>query len=215
MAKKRPLKSEGGFTLLELLIATSVFSIVLLIVTSGIIRLGQSYYKGIIQSRTQETARSAATEISRSFQFAGGDKVNGGGDNQFCIGDTRYTYFLNQQVKDGAEGLLAERMQAGKPCDGGDTVSRQELLGNNMRLLKFNVSQADSQAKTWRVEMSVAYGDDDLLSHYTNDSQPEGWNGSDPNVSAVHNAVCKSGIPGGAFCATSQLDILVKKRLNN
>jgi prepilin-type N-terminal cleavage/methylation domain-containing protein len=215
MAKRKPLKSEGGFTLLELLIATSVFSIVLLIVTTGIIRLGQSYYKGIIQSRTQETTRAMATDISRAFQFADGTKVSGDGANQFCIGDTRYTYFINQPVRDGAEGLRSERIEPNDACNDPSAGSdRKEMMGNNMRLLKFDVNPADSQSKTWRIEMGVAYGDNDLLSHYTNDEAPQGWDGNDVNSPAVRNAVCKSGIPGGSFCATSQLDILVKKRLN-
>lgn len=221
MAKRKPLKSQGGFTLLELLIATSVFSVVLLIVTTGVIRLGQSYYKGIIQSRTQETNRAVATDISRAFQFAGGVKVYDPDiPNQFCIGDTRYTFSLNQKVsKDSngnqVEGLRSERIKPSDACnDPGVGTDRKEMLGNNMRLLKFDVNSADTQDKTWRVDMAIAYGDNDLLSHYTDDETPQGWDGSNTGDQAVRNAVCKSGIPGGSFCATSQLDILVKKRLN-
>jgi prepilin-type N-terminal cleavage/methylation domain-containing protein len=215
MAKRKPLKSQCGFTLLELLIATSVFSVVLMIVTTGVIRLGQSYYKGIVQSRTQETNRAVATDISRAFQFANGVKVAGDGDNQFCIGDTRYTFFINQPVKDGAEGLRSERIAPDAACNDPSAGSdRKEMLGNNMRLLRFDVNNVDAQYKTWRIDMAIAYGDSDLLSHYTSDETPQGWDGTDVNSPVVRNAVCKSGIPGGSFCSTSQLDILVKKRLN-
>ena len=64
-----------GFTIVELLIATAVFSFILLVVTTGIIRLGNMYYKGVISSRTQESIRNIVSETSSAIQFAQSSKV--------------------------------------------------------------------------------------------------------------------------------------------
>lgn len=216
---------QRGFTIIELLIATSVFGVVLLIVVAGVIRISHSYYKGIIQGKTQETTRNIAEEISRSAQFANGLKraglVIGPNAEQFCIGNTRYTYFLNQQVRpaDGStpaqEGLRSEKIRPDDACDNPAAgTDDKELLATNMRLLRFSAEPDVTEPKVWRVELRVAYGDNELFTHYNDDGTPNGWGGADARESAVDNANCKTAVSGGAFCATSQLDILVKKRLN-
>src|SRR5689334_15673116 len=93
----KKLKSQSGFTIVELLIATAVFSLVLLVVTAGIIRMGQAYYKGITMSRIQETTRTVSQEVTSSIQLAAGKRRNGSitipNAKQFCVGDVRYTYY--------------------------------------------------------------------------------------------------------------------------
>lgn len=230
MANKKPHfkkethsnKSSGGFTIIELMIATSVFSVVLLLVSMGIIKIGHTYYKGIIEARTQETARNISTDVSQTLQFANGQKKPGAslgsGVEQFCIGNTRYTAFLNKQVKVGVDGLKSEKMNPSDACNDTNPLvgtEDKEMLGNNMRLLRFNVDPADALSRTWKIDVRLAYGDNDLFSHYQADGvTAAGWDGVDVKSSAVDNANCKSGIAGGSFCATSQLDIIVKKRLN-
>lgn len=213
------LNNSRGFTIIELMIATTVFAITLVVVTTGIIRIGQAYYKGRIQSATQEVTRTASEDISRTIQLSVGQRRLGSFLNptsgQFCIGDTRYTYYLNRKVEasnpNGA--LRAETIAPDASCsDPGAGTNRREILSNNMRLLRFRVEpDPTGQAQTWRVNIRVAYGDDDLLTHYDN-------NGSPLNASTVDTdadgANCKEGIAGSSFCSTSQLDTLVKKRLN-
>lgn len=223
MAKQEPLmlnnnhseKKQTGFTLIELLIATSIFSVIMLVVTTGIVRIGQSYYKGIIQSRTQEVTRSVGEDISRTIQLSNGIVTKNNIDIT-CVGDVRYVYKLNKQVP-ASEGLVSYRVKPTDDCyDLTQGTDKKELLGQNMRLLKFDVSVPpdDLSGRTWKIDIRVAYGEDDLLSSYNDDSTPNGWDGVDPNMSAVQDATCRSGIAGNSFCATSKLDILVKRRLN-
>lgn len=216
LIKNRRIKSQKGFTIIELLIATTVFSVVLLIVSTGIVRIGQAYYKGIIQNRTQEVARSISEEVSRSIQLADGQKRDVPGQNKFCIGDVRYTYNIGQVVGPGVIGLTTEKIDPLASCADASGSFAQELLGPNMRLLRFSVNSADNnQGKVWRVEVRVAYADaqsNDLLTPYKNDGTP---NNPATLANDISNATCKSGIPGSAFCATAQLDTTVKKRLNS
>lgn len=45
--------NTSGFTLIELMIATTVFSVVMLISTYGFIKINQYYTKGVNAARTQ------------------------------------------------------------------------------------------------------------------------------------------------------------------
>lgn len=107
--------NQQGFTILELLIATMVFSVIFLATTTALLQLGKLYYKGLVTSRTQEATRGITDQISQQLQLGGGDLVKavpkqypvtsgtdtGGGKLTFqtyCIGNTRYTYRLNTKV---------------------------------------------------------------------------------------------------------------------
>jgi prepilin-type N-terminal cleavage/methylation domain-containing protein len=102
-------KEKAGFTIIELMISTIVFSIILLGATTAVIQIGRMYYKGLVVSQTQETARRVIDDISREIQFS--DKrivrpapvqysISGGQItvNVFCVGTTRYSYVLGLQV---------------------------------------------------------------------------------------------------------------------
>lgn len=218
---KQVKNHQGGFTILELIIATSIFAITLLVVTTGIMRIGQAYYKGRIQSATQEAARNVSEDIAKTIQLSVGQRRLGafmapdGTNGQFCVGDVRYTYYLNKKVEPAntTGALKAETIAPDASCsDPSAGTNSRELLGNNMRLLRFKVEPDPvGQAQTWRVNIRVAYGDNDLLTHYDNDGNPVNASTVDTDADGAN---CKSGLAGSSFCSTSQLDTLVKKRLN-
>lgn len=198
--------SQKGFTIIELLIATTVFSVILLIASAAIIQIGRVYYKGLISTKTQETARSVMENVSRDLQFSNSKalRVNeADGRKVYCIGDNRYTYVLGTQVTNGAHGLVQD--EAGNGCDPGDFSTGKELLGENMRLTRFDISSNDGN-RTYQIGLGVAYGDSDLLTTYSADGLTLEGNLSD--------TLCRSGVVGSNFCATSILDTTVKRRLN-
>jgi type II secretory pathway pseudopilin PulG len=220
---KRPEMQENikknqnslGFTILELIIATTVFGIVLLVVTTGIIKIGKNYYKGLIESRTQEVARSIADDVTKTIQLGNTTKVIGAappaGASQFCLGTTRYTYLINEKVSSATSiGLTTETVPPNSCA--GPATNKTQLLAKNMRILRFSVEPraGDLQMKTWNVNIRIAYGDDDLLTHYNEDGSANGW--SSVNEDTVGNSLCKTGSPS-PFCATSQISSLVKKRI--
>lgn len=110
--------NQKGFTILELLIATMVFSVIFLGVTTALIQMSKLYYKGVVTGRTQETARGTMDRIAQQLQFTGSLPTPPSSQNfnvtgypagqpatslefkAVCIGGSRYTYRLNAQVND-------------------------------------------------------------------------------------------------------------------
>jgi prepilin-type N-terminal cleavage/methylation domain-containing protein len=217
--------NQKGFTLVELMIATSVFSIVLLIATTSIVRIGRLYYKGITQSRTQEVARSISEDISKSIQLSAGNVIDGNtlpvGSkfNGYCIGDLIYAYNPNTPVSSapGKYGVKTKQISVADPCNSTTANSAisggKELLGSNMRVLNFEV--LTKPRNQYDVNVRIAYAseeDNALLSHYKDDGSPN--NPATVDTTDAKQANCKTGIPGSSFCAVSVLDTTVKKRLN-
>jgi prepilin-type N-terminal cleavage/methylation domain-containing protein len=196
-----------GFTIIELMIATVVFSVITLVVTMAILQMTRVYYKGITEATTQNTARQIMGSIAQGIQFNGGAVTppnNGSGWYVFCAGNQRYTYRLDTQLTDAsAQHVLVQDSVAS--CDGvtpapmgnpfsGGLVNPTELLAPHMRLLKLDVSSIG--INLYKVNVRVAYGDDDLLTSTT-----------DPN------ATCVNQMAGTQFCAISELTSVVSKRV--
>ncbi len=95
-------RHEQGFTILELLIATTVVSVVLLLVSVMMINIGNLYYKGITQAKIQDNVRSITDDLSQHLQLSGHAPVFLVSDDTtthvLCLGDTRYTYILGKQI---------------------------------------------------------------------------------------------------------------------
>lgn len=127
--------NQQGFTILELMIATVVLSVILLIATLTIFGVGKLYYKGQTTAQTQDTARNVIEQISRQLQFSG-DKPNllntapgnscalsmwcaswaapGGSATvyAYCIGSTRYSFVLNREEIPLTDSLTATATNA-------------------------------------------------------------------------------------------------------
>lgn len=217
--RKQELRSNsGGFTIVELMIATLVFSLVLLVCAMAIVHVGRMYYKGTVTNRTQDTARRAMDDIARNIQFGassntsaflrrGSDIIGEVGQvNSICLGNIRYTYSTEKSLGEDTDNnqiphvLWRDRVQTGVECGVADISQDDppgeggvELLGANMRIPHFDV-QVDNGA--WSIEISISYGDDPLLFE-------DGSN----------FGICKGTNAGGQFCATAQLSTTVLQRL--
>lgn len=220
------LNKQSGFTLVELMIATVVFSVILLGATTATIQIGRMYYKGIIASRTQETSRSIMDTISRPIQFAGSD-VRASGMTTFsgiqigalCVGDQRYTYAINAQVDETAapgsytnhkarHGLWQDTLNTTtSPCSALDLTQITPTDANTKGgttgkdILGQNMRLArfnvGNNGNIWSINTLVIYGDDDLLL-------------PDANAPTGCRAVAQS----AQWCATSGLSTQVYKRIN-
>jgi prepilin-type N-terminal cleavage/methylation domain-containing protein len=219
---------QKGFTIVELMIATTVFSFVLVVVTAGIIAIGRAYYKSLTSSRVHETARSVMGDVSRSLQFSDTNSVNSQltdpdntGVQVRCFGPDRYRYFINQQVNSGNHGLYRDRRPSDATCNACDASGTdvhghcihtnvfsggQELLGNNMRLLEFYVSNSEP----FNIKIKVAYGDNDLLTPYNDNGTPINPSGVTAGEAAA--ALCKLR-NGSQFCAVAELETTVTSRV--
>lgn len=205
--------SAAGFTIIELLIATLVFSVVMLLIAVGVMQFNHAYYSGITQTNTQDTARSILEQISQDIQFSG-DQVtspigSAGSEQGFCIGSDRYSYRLGWQLVDSgpiaAQHQTIHSLVKDSPglCGGMNAqnfnnplaAGSKELLSPNMRLSKLSVSPVPATTNMYSIDVRVVYGDDDLLTNPT-----------------AANAACKI-VSGSQFCATSELSTVVQKRL--
>jgi prepilin-type N-terminal cleavage/methylation domain-containing protein len=208
----RPSHAARGFTIIELMVATAVFAIVLVVVTTGIIQVTRVYYKGITESTTQDTARGIIDIISQAIQFSGGDITPTsasapGVPAAFCIGSQQFSYALGYQLMDDPDPDMFQTphvlvVNTVSGCSGStspqnvrdEAVVGRELLGPRMRLSDLSVTNLGNNL--YRVSVRVVYGDDDLLSNPT-----------------ATNAVCQSVRSGTQFCAVSDLSTVVIKRV--
>ncbi len=237
---KRYRHSSKGFTIIELLFATLVFSVVLLMCLTALVQIGRLYYKGITTSQTQDATRSILDEISQAIQFTGDSvttpslvagpdiPVTGGSATAnaigfFCIGSTRYSYVIDRQQSDnpstnvtldrqirhvlwadvmpacaGATGIVPANLTLSNPSQGSLGTNGRELVGANMRINRLKLISLSPDNSTWQVQLSVDYGDEDLLTVYPED---------------LTRKVCKGSQVGTQFCAISELSTIVKRRV--
>lgn len=115
MKTRNPATQEQrGFTIIELMIATAVLGIILLLATTMMISIGNLLSKGLNQSRTQDTARSILSEVSQHLQLNDTTPVQGSGPanilghpvtvQSYCIGShLRYSYLLGYEEGSGTD----------------------------------------------------------------------------------------------------------------
>lgn len=207
---------QKGFTIIELMIATTMFSVILVVATSGVVAIGRLYYKNLTSARTQEATRTIMDQLARARQFSGDKKnfapMTVSNYEAFCFGENRFIYATDhRQVKEGGPRVLtySERNASSPVCEpeftsGSEVVAGEEMLGTNMRLLKIDVSSVGD--KKYRVLVKVAYGDNGLLTSYEDDGTLKP--GQDPA-----DALCKNGVAGSSFCSVSELVTIVNRRI--
>lgn len=202
--------NQNGFTIIELMMSTVVFSMVLLLLTNGVISFTKSYYKGITEANTQHVARMVTESITQSIQLNSANLVKANTLNDwqgFCFGNEAYVFKLHYQLVDpnttlrdhqSTSALIKGNAPGG--CLGVDAESLsksiknpEELLSPSMRLADFTVTPLTNGL--YSLVVNVAYGDDDLLSD---------WQSPIPS--------CKSQ-SGSQFCAVSGLSTVVQKRI--
>jgi prepilin-type N-terminal cleavage/methylation domain-containing protein len=217
MTLRRTPTSQRGFTVIELLIATAVFSVVLLMVTVGIMQITRVYYKGVTETNTQDTARNISDVISRTIQFGGTGNIQQsvgttpGTSFAFCIGNQLFSYVLGYQVVDSKTSGLSQSyhglvVSSAAGCGGPSSpianlvttqtiANSRELVGAKMRLANLSVKPVSGSTSLWSVNVKVLYGEDDLINNPTSST-----------------ATCKSDT-GSQFCAMSELNTIVEKRV--
>lgn len=202
--KRSPLRGrQSGFTLVELMIASLVFSSILLLCTVGLITISRSYFNGVTTARTQETARAIIDEISQAIQnnsvtheHVKDDANQIGG---FCIGSKVYGYRIGVQLKDSPalpdQSTTVFRVADTPACGAGGAsmpAGGRELMGINMRLMNHPVVERIEDG-LYRVSVTVINGDNDLIDFTENN--------------------CKIELSGSEFCAVSNLSTTVRQRL--
>ena len=209
-------RRQAGFTIVELMIATLVFSVILLILTAGLLRIGYMYYKGLSSTKVQEVARSVMEDVSQSIQFAGGDvfATSANGSTQgYCVGSRRYSFVPYQAYSTQSDHkLVSDTVPQG--CVRGSTTARtmsgalntdaEELMGTDMRVVKLSIEDAPDPG-LYKVTVKIAYGKDEVLCSPTATGCAADLNHD--------NLVCRSGGQGSQFCAISEMTAMVQRRV--
>jgi prepilin-type N-terminal cleavage/methylation domain-containing protein len=214
--KNKNLGSSKGFTVVELTIATAVFSVVLLTALAGFLQIGRIFYKGVTVTSTQETANQIYQDISGYFQTASAvsDRGNGNGYNYYCVGGARFTFTIDKAVDSSATpnhsasgnfGILKDILPGNSACDapcndlmagsctGTPFQNPKELLGDKMRVLKFAITNPSaSTSNFYNISISLAYGDNEVMGYGT---------AGDPTT-----RYCLSGSRNQQFCSIANID---------
>jgi type II secretory pathway pseudopilin PulG len=210
------LDAQEGFTIAELLIATAVFSTVLLLCTYGLLEIGRTYTKGTTTSRTQEVARSILENVTEAIQFGGGTvstlpQAANGVPGMYCAGTKRFSYIRNRVLVEGSANHVLVVDTFGTCSDGVPvqglggtplTASSKELMATRMRLARLSVESLGNGL--YRVTVRVVTGEDNLLLDLLQ------GNGS-PGTDSVWDT-CRNERAGSQFCAVSELTTTVEKR---
>src|SRR5258708_6166908 len=118
-------RGAGGFTIVELTIATAIFSTVLLVGLASFLGIGKIFYKGVTITQTQSAAQSVLDQLSSDVQFGVSvvaSQPTGTGARFMCIGNARYTYNLYQEVNIDVHdssthfGLLRDLLPGNSGC---------------------------------------------------------------------------------------------------
>jgi prepilin-type N-terminal cleavage/methylation domain-containing protein len=204
------LNKHRGFTIVELMIATTVLSVILLLVTGMMISIGNLFYKGVNQARVQDDVRSISDEFAEQLKYSGSDAIQPAAKPEtygsttynvrvICIAGTRYTYVLGTQIGTGASHIphVLWRDSWSGACTQADLTINQptpkgvELIAPNSRLSNLIISASSP----YDITVTVSYGDDDLM-----------------NNPSSTTPIC-IGNTGDQFCAVAGLHTIAVRRL--
>jgi prepilin-type N-terminal cleavage/methylation domain-containing protein len=231
------LQRQDGFTILELMIATMVFSTVLLGATTALIQIGKLYYKGVVSNRTQEVTRGLVDQIGQQLQFSGGkvtpavvadySGIAGAPNNTLkfgvvCIGTTRYTYSLNVSVYSSTSladnTYLAESNQLHHALWRDTLPSNQSCTAVNLSLATPTASGEEMLGENMRLsDFTVSCGANNMCNvavavlYGPNDLMAPTPTTDPMNPVATH---CAS-VAGSQWCTASQFSTTVFKRVED
>lgn len=223
---------QKGFTIIELMVATLVFSFIMVICLTGMVQVSRAYYKGVTNTKTQEAARNIIEEIAQNIQLSGSvvtfDEPNSPGPNipnvangigGVCAGNKQFTFAIDREVanstNEGNKEIKNAIVSHDVKCTDSLTLtnlnqdvtgSDRSLVPEKMRVTKFNVTRVvpgdpdtvKSAQELWRIELSLAYGDQELL-RYTDDL-------------GANRVVCENDT-GTEFCSIIELSTIVSRRI--
>lgn len=212
----QPINHQSGFTIIELMIATAVFSLMLLVAMVAIIATSRTFVKGNVQSQTQDSARDVLTAITQDIQFNQASTVDLGSysyvnhKGYFCIGNDVYIYQTNAEINPSSSSPVYHALlefpgscPASLSTPPGSTdvgylstqagggSSSHELLSQDLSLGQLIITQTNDNS--YNVSLTVTYGNDVITT-----TNPDS---------------CPAQSLGGELCAVSTLTTTVTPRI--
>lgn len=220
---------SSGFTILELIIATAIFSGALLMLMLGFLSISNSYTKGLTVTETQNVSRNVINTISQSLQFGNSSSYQPPPSNNpqsgwFCADNYIFAYTLGEEVGVNSGNALVQVPDTICPSSGqscptaapqtgvisADNCAKStgavELLGPRMRLAALSITSEPEG--TYQIDVKVVYGDPQYL-------QGVVVNGATQYYDTSSGKVTCTGTVSDNFCATSDLQTVVGPRIDN
>ena len=202
--------NNQGFTIIELLIATVVFSSILLIATIGIIYISKTYVEGQVVIKNQDNTQAILQNLSSAIKFDDNSNhnivlpmLNSASHNYFfCVGNYEYIYSLNQLFNDRSTSVgLSQLPNNNSPICSYPTVltGARQLLSQNERIGELNIT---SSSNIYDITLNIAYGNDSVL-------QTLGSTASPPS----YQYRCTISAFSISLCAVSSLSTIVTPRI--
>jgi type II secretory pathway pseudopilin PulG len=233
--------TENGFTIVELLIATTIFSMVIIVILYGVLSFTHAYYSGVNNTTTQGTARTVLNTIAQSIEFSGNSIVTTpvslpapGNPVAFCAGDATYIYDWGTAYSSAAPLSSTNAGLYVAPGSCNTTApypipipNGRELLSDNMRITYLTVSQSTAGSRLYTISLGLAYGDKDLLCNASRNGSGSGGGclrgdalntqdivvGNSAYVGGPENDVECRQTTGWQFCAHAGLSTTVSLRV--
>jgi prepilin-type N-terminal cleavage/methylation domain-containing protein len=120
--REKKLNANKGFTIVELMIALTILSTLLVISTMVLMQISRIYTKGVNMANLQNATRTVSADVTSALEFSGASpanciandaaalttcyttKTNSGGTTvyTYCIGSTRYSYIIDRELGEDA-----------------------------------------------------------------------------------------------------------------
>jgi prepilin-type N-terminal cleavage/methylation domain-containing protein len=215
------VKKQSGFTIIELLVATTIFSIVLMVILASFLQIGRMYYKGISVNNTQEAARSIIENLTNDIRLSSGYQDGGiyAGAHYFCLGLHRYIYNINHipitstditnPTPTVPKGVVVSTIGGSCQSPAVSAGSKpQQLLGPDMQLNDMSVTP---MAGMYRIHVHIIfYGSDKTVFNST--ANPDDTAADHAAAINDPDARCSGNLLSTQFCAVADLNTTVATR---
>jgi len=226
MTKQR-VERQAGFTIVELMIATLVFTVILLVITTAVLRFSAAYYRSVRTTATQETARSIIDTLSRAVELGSGTVTSGSSFappsgykpvnvSYICAGGKVFAYQMGPAYDPATTVGLTMSDNTTSGCTFNSATewrampNAQQLLPKNMRLVELSLEDGEGGLK--KLSVVTASSDLDLLCRQDGLGNCDALADDAAVAGAPQDLVCVSG-KGSEYCAVSKLNTVVGKRL--
>ncbi len=176
--------NQKGFTIIELMIASMVFSVLIIMVSAVTLGVAKQYQKATYTAQLNDASRNVHQTISQTIGY-GGDysETSVDGYKVYCAGTTRLFY---KPSTDTAINNGLYRQENTTDC--GDTINialAENLLPKNGFITEFSVNKIGAN-NAYNIKTTFKVGTVDMFE-------------TTPNIVKINNK-CLPTLKGGDFC---------------
>lgn len=209
------LKSkQRGFTIVEMMIAMSIFSAIIMLMSAVVIGLSKQYQKAVISAKLNDASQTIHAVLNNSISYSSSIDLShfaSASQNDwgyFCADGYRYFWHTQSGTSIGSNpGLYKDQVTSGT-CDGpgpGSAAVAENLLPQNGFVTNLK-AEAGSNPMVYEISTVFNVGSIDYFTL--------GKTGSNDDVASA-DTVCLTASRGGDFCAQNKYVSTVLKKVGS